>query len=98
MDLLISLPADGRSTYLLQWDDHHSSFFTMMDEFRRTNTMTDVTIVCGDQSFEAHAVILSASSPLFRSTLAKAEGKKQIIHFLNLKPLHMQMLLKFMYR
>ena len=33
-----------------------------------------------------------------RSILAKAEGKKQTIHFMDMNPFHMQLLLQYMYR
>ena len=44
--------------------------------------MTDVTVACGDVSLEAHSLILSASSPILRSILAKGNagwpGRKQV--------------------
>ncbi len=69
-----------------------------MEELCQSQSMTDVTVACGDVSLEAHSIILSASSPLLRSILAKAEGKKQTIHFMDMNPFHMQLLLQYMYR
>ena len=60
--------------------------------------MTDVSITCGDVSLEAHSLILSASSPILRSILAKGEGKKQTLHFMDMNPYHMQLLLQYMYK
>lgn len=34
----------------------------------------------------------------FRSILAKGEGKKQTLHFMDMNPFHMQLLLQYMYR
>ena len=72
--------------------------FRLMEELCQSQSMTDVTVACGDVSLEAHSIILSASSPLLRSILAKAEGKKQTIHFMDMNPFHMQLLLQYMYR
>ena len=35
---------------------------------------------------------------IFRSILAKGEGKKQTLHFMDMNPFHMQLLLQYMYR
>ena len=41
-------------------------FFRLMEELCQSQSMTDVTVACGDVSLEAHSIILSASSPLLR--------------------------------
>ena len=67
--------AASNSLYMLQWHEHHTSFFRLMEELCREQSLTDVTITCGDVSLEAHSLILGASSPILRSILAKGEGK-----------------------
>merc|ERR1719242_633003 len=62
------------SLYMLQWHEHHTSFFQLMEELCQSQTMTDVTVACGDVSLEAHSLILSASSPILRSILNKGGG------------------------
>ena len=88
------------SLYMLQWHEHHTSFFQLMEELCQSQTMTDVTVACGDVSLEAHSLILSASSPILRSILNKGGGfgKKQTLHFMDMNPHHMQLLLQYMYR
>lgn len=90
------------SLYLLQWHEHHASFFQLMEELCQSQAMTDVTVACGDVSLEAHSLILSASSPILRSILAKGgagvPGRKQTLHFMDMNPMHMQLLLQYMYR
>ena len=88
----------SNSLYMLQWHEHHASFFRLMEELCREQSLTDVTITCGDVSLEAHSLILGASSPILRSILAKGEGKKQTLHFMDMNPYHMQLLLQYMYR
>ena len=70
----------------------------LMEDLCREQSLTDVTITCGDVSLEAHSLILGASSPILRSILAKGEGKKQTLHFMDMNPYHMQLLLQYMYR
>ena len=65
----------SNSLYMLQWHEHHTSFFRLMEDLCREQSLTDVTITCGDVSLEAHSLILGASSPILRSILAKGEGK-----------------------
>merc|ERR1711963_442352 len=84
--------------YMLQWHEHHASFFRLMEDLCREQSLTDVTITCGEVSLEAHSLILGASSPILRSILAKGEGKKQTLHFMDMNPFHMQLLLQYMYR
>ena len=95
-------PPQQPSLYMLQWHEHHASFFQLMEELCQSQTMTDVTIACGDVSLEAHSLILSASSPILRSILAKGgagiPGRKQTLHFMDMSPSHMQLLLQYMYR
>lgn len=88
----------GNPMYMLQWHEHHASFFRLMEDLCREQSLTDVTITCGDVSLEAHSLILGASSPILRSILAKGEGKKQTLHFMDMNPYHMQLLLQYMYR
>lgn len=102
----MGLPGTGNqstlqpSLYMLQWHEHHTSFFQLMEELCQSQTMTDVTVACGDVSLEAHSLILSASSPILRSILNKGGGfgRKQTLHFMDMNPHHMQLLLQYMYR
>ena len=54
------------SMYMLQWHEHHASFFRLMEDLCREQSLTDVTITCGEVSLEAHSLILGASSPILR--------------------------------
>lgn len=102
----VGIPGSGNqstlqpSLYMLQWHEHHTSFFQLMEELCQSQTMTDVTVACGDVSLEAHSLILSASSPILRSILNKGRGigQKQTLHFMDMNPHHMQLLLQYMYR
>ena len=78
--------------------NHLIQSFINVNVIDREQNLTDVSITCGDVSLEAHSLILSASSPILRSILAKGEGKKQTLHFMDMNPYHMQLLLQYMYK
>ena len=67
--------------YILQWNDHKYNFFSLAaDDVFRSEEMTDVTVVCGDRLFDAHKLILSVCSPLFRSMISRCSSRFQNQH------------------
>ena len=67
--------------YILQWNDHKYNFFSLAaDDVFRSEEMTDVTVVCADQLFDAHKLILSVCSPLFRSMISRCSSRFQNQH------------------
>ena len=42
-------PAMSEEEFLLKWNDHHSSFFTIVEDLCRTEQLCDVTLACGGQ-------------------------------------------------
>ena len=40
--------------YILRWNDHGVSFFKLAENLLQQELLTDVTIWCGDQVFDAH--------------------------------------------
>ncbi len=60
--------------YLLKWKDYQSNFFSLAEELFLSESLTDVTLCCRDQAYEAHRLILSVCSPYFRGVFARAAG------------------------
>ena len=59
---------------------------------------TDVTIVCDDQTeFNAHKIVLSSFSPMFRRILQKNSHPRPLIYFHNIKAKEFEILIKFIY-
>ena len=46
--------ADNLEEYILRWNDHGVSFFKLAEDLLQQELLTDVTIWCGDQVFDAH--------------------------------------------
>jgi len=95
----------AQEEFLLKWNDHHTSFFHIVEELCRTEQLCDVTLACGGQVFETHKLILSVCSPYFRTLLGshRAGGrmgadKHPIVYLKDVNPQHLEQLLSYMYR
>ncbi len=97
---------DGQQEeFLLKWNDHHNSFFTMVQELCTNELLTDVTLACGAGEpvvFEAHKLMLSVSSAFFRNILTRKRADRcpshPIVFLKDVDPRHMEQLLQYMYR
>lgn len=87
----------SQEEFLLKWNDHHSSFFSIVEDLCRTEQLCDVTLACGGQVFETHKLILSVCSPYFRSLLNRGD-KHPIVYLKDVNPKHLEQLLSYMYR
>lgn len=88
----------NQEEFLLKWNDHHASFFTMVEDLCRTEQLCDVTLACGGQVFETHKLILSVCSPFFRVMLNARPDKHPIVYLKDVNPKHLEQLLSYMYR
>jgi len=88
----------SQEEFLLKWNDHHASFFTIVEDLCRTEQLCDVTLACGGQVFETHKLILSVCSPYFRTLLNSRPDKHPIVYLKDVNPKHLEQLLSYMYR
>ena len=65
---------------LLQRDDFSTTIAGSLQELRTAQELFDVTLACEDESVEAHKVLISASSPFFRSVLSKTKQNHPFIY------------------
>ena len=56
-----------------------------------------MTISAGDETFEAHKLILSACSPYFRGLLNRSPCRHPVIYLNDVSANHVATLLKYMY-
>ena len=70
-----------------------------LDEFYLSKELSDVLIECQEKKFEAHMVILSSSSPVFRGMFQTEmkEKKSQHVEIKDLEPDVVAEMLKFIY-
>eukprot|EP00095_Tigriopus_kingsejongensis_P010392 snap_masked-scaffold1615_size33485-processed-gene-0.6 protein:Tk10392 transcript:snap_masked-scaffold1615_size33485-processed-gene-0.6-mRNA-1 annotation:"longitudinals lacking" len=83
--------------FLLKWNDHHNSFFSIMQDLCSSEVLTDVTLACGGQVFEAHKIMLCVCSSFFRSILTRRPDKQPIVFLKDIHPKHLEQLLQYMY-
>ena len=89
--------------FLLKWNDHHNSFFSIVQDLCSAELLTDVTLACGDGEpiiFEAHKLMLSVCSAFFRNILTRKSRVQShpIVFLKDVEPRHMEQLLQYMYR
>lgn len=94
---------DTQEEFLLKWNDHHASFFTIVQELCASESLTDVTLACGGGEpiiFEAHKLMLSVCSTFFRNILTRKSRYQAhpIVFLKDVEPRHMEQLLQYMYR
>lgn len=88
----------GAEEFLLKWNDHRSSFASMMEALCLTEEMVDCTISAGTKSFSAHRMVLSTCSPYFRSLFSSVPRYHHPIVFLkDVDVAVVELLLRYMY-
>ena len=62
--------------FCLKWNDFESNISSSFRELCEAKDLFDLTLVCGEfHQFQAHKVVLSASSPFFRRVLCQSHHK-----------------------
>ena len=83
--------------FLLKWNDHHNSFFAIMQDLCANEILTDVTLACGGRVFETHKIMLCVCSTFFRTVLTRQTNKHPIVFLKDIRPKHLEQLLQYMY-
>ena len=82
----------------LEWNDFQENVNTAFENLRGNNDFSDVTLACEDgQQFEAHKVILAASSPFFHRLLERKKHPHPLIYLRGLKSEDLSAILDFLY-
>ena len=59
--------------FCLKWNDFESNISSSFRDLREAKDLFDLTLLCGEfHQFQAHKVVLSASSPFFRRVLCQS--------------------------
>jgi len=83
--------------FCLRWTDFESNIGVAFRELREEKDFFDVTLVCNEDQIQAHKVILSATSPFFRSILKRNPHTHPLIYLRGVKLNNLQSVLDFMY-
>ena len=82
---------------LLTWDNHRKNASEAFSSLRKDDFFCDVTLACQDQQFNAHKVVLAASSLFFEQVLQNHQHPNPLIYLKGVEVKHMEWLLDFMY-
>ena len=83
--------------YCLRWQAHEKNLRKLFRNLRSDEHFCDVTVACEDLQFQAHKVVLSASSQFFNSILIKHSHPYPLLYLSGFKANDMKLLLDFMY-
>ena len=74
-----------------------TDFRKVLNENRKNNVYTDVTIVCGDRKFEVHRIVISPQSAFFKAKLQRWETGEKTIDMSDLDPQIVEVMIDYMY-
>jgi len=84
--------------FCLKWNEFDSNLRAAFKDFREEEDFFDVTLVCEEErQIEAHKIILSACSLLFRKILKQNKHQHPLIYLKDIKYSELLSLLNFMY-
>jgi len=83
--------------FCLRWNDFERNIICSFKEIRDDSSFFDVTLACDNEQIQAHKVILSACSPLFRDILLRNPHQHPLVYLKGVKYTDLQSLLDFMY-
>ena len=84
--------------FSLKQNDFQENINSAFSNLREDTDFTDVTLLTEDgKTFEAHRVILSASSPFFRNILKIRKHPNPLIYLKGFKEKNLNSLVDFMY-
>jgi len=83
--------------FCLRWNDFESNLSVAFKDLRDDKEFFDVTLVCDDSQVQAHKLILSACSPLFRRILLRNPHHQPLLYLRGVKFDDLLSVLNFMY-
>jgi len=90
----------GAEKFCLRWNDFETNLSSAFRGLRTDQDLFDVTLSCGEESLQAHKLVLSACSDMFRAMfrrpLAVSSGHT-ILYLRGVNAADMQAVLDFMY-
>jgi len=90
----------GAEKFCLRWNDFETNLSTAFRDLRTDKDLFDVTLSCGADTLQAHKLVLSACSDLFRGMFKKSlpvVGGHAILYLRGVQAADMQAVLDFMY-
>jgi len=88
----------SQEKYNLNWHTYSDHLREMLHKMRKTENLTDVTLVCDDQKkYKAHKIVLSACSTVFKNIIDSLPQNASVIYLRGIQHQEMESILEFMY-
>ena len=87
----------GSEKFYLKWNDFKSNLSEALQDLREEKDFFDVTLACEDNQIQAHKVILSACSPLFRNILRRNPHQHPLLYLKDVRYKELLSVINFMY-
>ena len=88
----------NQEKYNLNWHTYSDHLREMLHDMRKSNDLTDVTLICDDKrQFKAHKIVLSACSSVFKSIISDLPQNSSVIYLKGIQHQEMESILEFMY-
>merc|ERR1719154_603288 len=85
--------------FFMKWNQYSVHITQSLQEMRSVEELLDVTLACDDgKQLEAHKVILSACSPIFRQMMARSNHPHPLVFMAGVNSREMEYLLDFLYK
>ena len=82
----------------LQWNDFQKNVANAFRNLRKDNEFADLTLVCEDgNQIEVHKMVLSSSSPFFKTLLAKNKHPHPMVYMRGIKSGDLSAVVDFLY-
>ena len=82
----------------LKWNDFQENILSSFKDLRLQKEFTDVTLACEDgQQIEAHRIVLTSSSPLFKNLLQANKHQHPLVYMRGVKSEDLHAILDFLY-
>merc|ERR1712129_7169 len=81
----------------LKWNDFSVNLPSVFSELRHVCDFSDVTLACEDGRMEAHRLVLSSASPVFRRILQPTLHPHPLVYMRGLKVATLEAVLDFIY-
>ena len=84
--------------FTIHWPTYTDHLREMLHDMMKSDELTDVTLICDDKiQLNAHKIVLSACSSVFKNILSSLPQNSSVIYFKGIQHQEMESILEFMY-
>jgi len=84
--------------FCLRWNNHHTTFISVMNSLLQKELLVDVTLAAEGQFIEVHRLVLCACSQYFEDMLSHHKKKQSIVFLNNIRFADVRALVEYMYQ